>query len=896
MTLLERDALLAQLQAHWTARRRAGPAGVRRGRSRHRQDGVAARASRSRCSAERCRCSGAPAMRCSTPRPLGPLDDIAGQARGELRALLDGGAERHRAVRRIRRPAADTARDWLCSRTCTGPTARRSTCCATWAGACRAPARCWWPAFATTNSCRAHPLRAVLGDLATSGALRLAPAPLSLDAVRTLCGERRRRRRRAAPPTAGNPFFVTEVLAAAERRLAGAPCPIACSDAVLARAARLSPSARAVLDAAAVAGPRTEPWLLQALTAAESTSIDECLATGVLRSRGTLFSFRHELARQAVLRAMTPSHATRLHRLALQALTSLDAERSDAARLAHHATAPATRKPCDAGRPLRRTRRRARGAHRQAAAHWAGAVEHAATNVERARWLDEYSAEAQMAGGLDEAVRARRDAARLWLGTGQPGSAAVSLSRLALLLVLAGRNAEAEASMREARSLIGPNDNAPAAFQVRLVAAGMRMLDHDSVEAIALIVPVLAEAERMNDEAAIVRSLVTLGAALLGLDRVDEGVAAPGAGARPGRASAQRPVDRHDLRQPRLGLRRDASARPRRALPAAGHRLLRRTRPRCPAPVPAVLARGGAPAPGSLGRRLRGRAGGHRRSARNADRPDHGAHRVGAAARAARRTGCLDRARRGTRAGCGNGDSATHGADARGARRGRVARRAQRRGCSGGKRGPATRKRQTTCPVRCGAGRFGAGAAALPSICPRFAHSTSTPSKPRADGATPRKHGRERAVLSRAARALADGDERAQREALAVFESLGARPMVERVRRKLRAAGVRRVPRGPRSSTRAASGGAHEQGDGRAGLARLGTAQQGNRPAHEPLAAHHRPSPASDLRQAGRGDTRRGGERSPSHSRDVSGFESGVHSSGRPRRLSYMSDADRRRC
>ena len=50
-------------------------------------------------------------------------------------------------------------------------------------------------------------------------------------------------------------------------------------------------------------------------------------------------------------------------------------------------------------------------------------------------------------------------------------------------------------------------------------------------------------------------------------------------------------------------------------------------------------------------------------------------------------------------------------------------------------------------------------------------------------------------------RALAEGDENAQREALATFESLGARPLVERVRHRLRAAGVRRLPRGPRSST-----------------------------------------------------------------------------------------------
>lgn len=51
------------------------------------------------------------------------------------------------------------------------------------------------------------------------------------------------------------------------------------------------------------------------------------------------------------------------------------------------------------------------------------------------------------------------------------------------------------------------------------------------------------------------------------------------------------------------------------------------------------------------------------------------------------------------------------------------------------------------------------------------------------------------------ARALADGDEAAQRDALATFERLGARPMVERVRHRLRRAGVRGLARGPRAST-----------------------------------------------------------------------------------------------
>jgi len=51
------------------------------------------------------------------------------------------------------------------------------------------------------------------------------------------------------------------------------------------------------------------------------------------------------------------------------------------------------------------------------------------------------------------------------------------------------------------------------------------------------------------------------------------------------------------------------------------------------------------------------------------------------------------------------------------------------------------------------------------------------------------------------ARALGEGDADAQLEALALFEELGARPAADRLRRQLRAAGLRGLPRGMRPST-----------------------------------------------------------------------------------------------
>src|SRR5262249_41141870 len=50
--------------------------------------------------------------------------------------------------------------------------------------------------------------------------------------------------------------------------------------------------------------------------------------------------------------------------------------------------------------------------------------------------------------------------------------------------------------------------------------------------------------------------------------------------------------------------------------------------------------------------------------------------------------------------------------------------------------------------------------------------------------------------------ALASGDEAAQREALVIFDRLGAAPAARNLRRRMRAAGVRSVPSGPRTARR----------------------------------------------------------------------------------------------
>jgi DNA-binding CsgD family transcriptional regulator len=793
MTLLERDGLLAQLRAQWLGAC-AGPGRLVfvEGEAGIGKTSLLRSFAQSLQGEAHVHWGACEAM--LTPRPLGPLDDIALQTHGELKALQAGGAQRHRLFVAFvellaQRPSLTVLEDLHWADEATFDLLR-------YAGRRIARTRSLLVAsFRCDELVPAHPLRTVLGDLATTGALRLVPQALSLHAVRALCGERDLDAAQLHRQTGGNPFFVTEVLAAGHH---GVPATV--QDAVLARAARLSPPARRALDAAAVAGPRFEVWLLQALTSAESAAIEECLATGVLCADDTSYGFRHELARQAVLQAMTPARSMSLHRLVLNAWVSAPSAPAGAARLAHHADAAGDAQAVRHWAPVAAREAAARGAHRQAAEHLATALKHTHAHGERAALLDEYALEAQMSGGLDEAIAARREAVRLWRAHGEAGSAAVSLARLAQFFVLAARNAEGEAALREAQALVAPHATTPAALSVRACAAAVRVLDRDCAEAITLAATVLAEAERTSDTASMVQCLMTIGIARLNAGAVDQGIAnlerclalaqascndravgqalanlGSGCGELLMLDRAEAYLQRgiaycaeRDLDAPRLyqvawlALVRMLQGRWSEAAGAA-HEVIGERRATTIARIMALIALG----------RLRARRG------------DPGVWTA------------LDEARD-----LAAGTATLQRIAPMRAARAEAAWLEGRMDDTAGEAAAglplAIAKRQAGFAAElllwC---RRGGVEAAIPAFCEQ--HPCALEAAGRWQEAA--QAWQAAGCSFEAARAGADGDETAQRDALAAFESLGARPMAERVRGRLRAAGVRGLPRGPRSST-----------------------------------------------------------------------------------------------
>lgn len=173
-----------------------------------------------------------------------------------------------------------------------------------------------------------HPLRAALGDLPYGVVARIPLEPLSREGVAEIAGDTFDANA-LWELTGGNPFFVSEVVAAGGDRV-----PYSIRDAVIARVQRLSDFARSVVEIASVAPGRIEIEMVSEVLGECAEALAECEEAGILEVRGDSISFRHELARRAVESDLTEIERRRLNLVCLEAAERLG---YDLARQAHHA-------------------------------------------------------------------------------------------------------------------------------------------------------------------------------------------------------------------------------------------------------------------------------------------------------------------------------------------------------------------------------------------------------------------------------------------------------------------------------------------------------------------------------------------------------------------------------
>jgi DNA-binding CsgD family transcriptional regulator len=443
-----------------------------------------------------------------TPRPLGPFVDIADDAGGELAAVVAEGAAAGALLAALTRSLRAQPPDVVVLEDLHWADEATLDVLRLLARRIESLPALVLATYRDDEIDPRHPLRIVLGELPSRSAARLALAPLSADGVAELAGSLGVDHAELYRRTAGNPFYVTEVLAAADAEL-----PETVRDAVLARAARLDEPARTVLDAVAIAPMRAELWLLSALVDGELDGLDACLASGVLRAERDAVSFRHEIARVAVEEALAPHRRLALHRSALAALAA--GARPDPARLAHHAEAAGDAEAVQRYAPAAGERAAMLGSHREAAAQFARALRHGAGLApdRRADLLERRSYECYLTHDIAGAVEARQEALDEHRAAGdlrRQGDAHRWLSRLAWFQ---GDNAAAEDQARQAVELLERLEPGRELAMAYSNVAQLRMLASDQPGASAWGERALELAEPLGETEIVVHALNNVGTA-----------------------------------------------------------------------------------------------------------------------------------------------------------------------------------------------------------------------------------------------------------------------------------------------------------------------------------------------------------------------------------------------
>ena len=302
---------------------------------------------------------------------------------------------------------------------------------------------------------REHPLHGLLGQASRSDHVQHLPLRrLSQQAVRQLSAGSPVDVNDLFALTSGNPFFVHELLASAQ----GERVPPTIADAVLARVRSLDPATQDVLEQLAVVPSALERWLVDVLVPGTGPGAVAALAAaeerGLLSVSTRKIAFRHELTRRAIVGSVPAARLLALNQRVLAALIEHDG--SDVSRIVHHAAQAGDQDAIirygpAAGRDAARA-----GAHREAVAHFGLVLEHQGRFApgERAELLAQYAIECYTIGAIDQAVEAERRAVDLNRSRGDLRELGACLRWLSRIWWMAGDRTAAERAGREAISVL----------------------------------------------------------------------------------------------------------------------------------------------------------------------------------------------------------------------------------------------------------------------------------------------------------------------------------------------------------------------------------------------------------------------------------------------------------
>lgn len=364
-----------------------------------------------------------------------------------------------------------------------------------------------------------HPLTRVLGELPSSYTTRIDLPVLSKSAVESLGIPSGYTLSDLYNITGGNPFFVTELLG--YRHKPGSVIPASIKDAVAARLTTLSDDERHLLEILSVIPGAINLNLLKYLLPANGETLAmACVGRNLLViDNAESIKFRHELARLANLARLSSTQQKKIHAQVLPAFVAYANDNQQTLpydRLVHHAAGAFDTQQVLHYAPRAAAAAAAVGAHTEAADHLSTAlqfVSEADTNT-AAQLYEDWAYEAALSLRIDdEILEARRHAITLWRALNRPEKVGENLRWLSRMHWYRGEASEADHYADEAIRILESTPQSSQHAMAYSLRSQLHMLNDRMEEAIDWGERALALAEKYDDIEVKVHALNNIGTA-----------------------------------------------------------------------------------------------------------------------------------------------------------------------------------------------------------------------------------------------------------------------------------------------------------------------------------------------------------------------------------------------
>jgi DNA-binding CsgD family transcriptional regulator/tetratricopeptide (TPR) repeat protein len=354
-----------------------------------------------------------------------------------------------------------------------------------------------------------HQLRATVGAIPAADSVTLELAPLSASAVAALAGADAAE---IYETTRGNPFYVTEMLAARADEL-----PPSVANAVLGRIARLADAERRLVELVSVVPSRVRASLLDAVQPGWASAAVEPERRRLLDVDASYVRFRHELARNAVRASLPIVERRRLHNEILQALLATDADPSD---IVHHAEAAGAEDVVADHALVAARRAAALDSNREAYSHYRRAADFADRfePPAQAELFEELATTAYVVARLDEAFAAIDRAIVLYDELRDRIAVGRCTRVMSRFHWFAGDGRAARIRARQAIDILEPLGESAELARAYSGLSQLGMLAEDAEQAFAWGERALELATRLGDDRTRAHALINIGTARLQFD------------------------------------------------------------------------------------------------------------------------------------------------------------------------------------------------------------------------------------------------------------------------------------------------------------------------------------------------------------------------------------------